>query len=77
MSRTFFWRGISAAHGSSKADRTGFTLRGGLSAGKSPPVIRYHFVFHGEVSSVRATSSEPSHLMLPMPTQPGSTSRTG
>ena len=39
--------------------------------------MRYHFVFHGEVSSVSATSRDPSHLMLAMPTQPGSTSRTG
>ena len=34
-------------------------------------------MFHGEVSSELATSSEPSHLMLAMPTQPGSTSLTG
>ena len=53
------------------------TVSGGLSVGKSPPVIRYHLVFHGEVSSVRATSSDPSHLMLAIPTQPGSTSRSG
>ena len=53
------------------------TVSGGESAGYEPPVIRYHLVFHGEVSSVVATSSEPSHLMLAMPTQPGSTSRTG
>ena len=39
--------------------------------------MRYHFVFHGEVSSVSETSRDPSHLMLAMPTQPGSTSRTG
>ncbi len=77
VSRTFLSRWISAAHGSSNADRTGLTDKGGLSAGKPPPVIRYHFVFHGEVSSVVETSREPSHLMLPMPTQPGSTRRTG
>ena len=63
--------------GSSQAVRTGSTVSGGLSAGYDGPVIRYHLVFKGEVSVVRATSSEPSHLMLPMPTQPGSTRRSG
>ena len=69
--------GRLAPSASSQALRTGFVVRGGLSAGQSPPVIRYHLVFHGEVSGLRETSSEPSHLMLAMPTQPGTTSRSG
>ena len=69
--------GSSASQGSSQAERTGLVVSGGASAGWSPPLMRYHSVDHGEASSEVETSSEPSHLMLAMPTQPGSTSRTG
>ena len=37
----------------------------------------YHVVFHGESSGASDTSSAPSHLMLAIPTQPGTTSRAG
>src|SRR4051812_29347914 len=77
VSRTLRPAGSSACQGSSHAERTGLTVSGSVSDGWSPPVIRYHLVFHGEVSSDRDTSREPSHLMLAMPTQPGSTSRSG
>ena len=69
--------GTGAGRGSSQADRTGLTESGGWPGGYAPPVMTYHLVFHGEVSCVRATSSEPSHLIEPMPTQPGSTKRSG
>ena len=41
------------------------------------PCIRYHRVFHGESSTRVVTRSSPSHLMLAMPTQPGTTRRAG
>ncbi len=70
-------RGSTAPSASSQALRTGLVVSGGLSAGQSPPVIRYHLVFHGEVSGELDTSRDPSHLMLAMPTQPGTTRRSG
>ena len=39
--------------------------------------MRYHFVFQGESSAVVVTRSSPSHLMLAMPTHPGTISRAG
>ena len=38
---------------------------------------RYCVVFQGEKSGRSATSIRPSHLMLAMPIQPGTTSRAG
>ena len=38
---------------------------------------RYWVVFQGEKSGWSATSMRPSHLMLAMPIQPGTTSRSG
>ena len=56
---------------------TGIRSRVELASDQPTPCMRYHFVFQGEVSAVVVTRSSPSHLMLAIPTQPGTISRTG
>ena len=58
--------GSGASHSSSNADLTGWTERPG-----------YHFVFQAVSTGASETSSRPSHLMLEIPIQPGTTSRSG
>ena len=60
----------SPSHGSSNALLTDLRRR-------VDEPRRYHFVFHGEHSGVVETSMRPTHLMLAIPIQPGTTSRTG
>ena len=56
---------------------TGIRSRVELASDQPTPCMRYHLVFQGDVSAVVVTRSSPSHLMLAIPTQPGTISRAG
>ena len=71
------WRcpaGSVAPNGSSNALLTDLAVSGGESGGYAGPVSRYCVVFQGEKSGWSETSIRPTHLMLAIPIQPGTTS---